>query len=379
MGSGSTYPCNFEDRVARDICTYIEEKTADPSFPVRIDVDIGTTRTDFGDPANPARKFIDADGEFTENGSDGLKSAQEYYQAAMRLGEIAAGSLPVEKMILSPIIGSSGGWQMRYFGFLRDAGVRIFWLPTDPLVHFFDEGLAPVDAMRFYLKSAQEIWDSTAQISDILGRRALFAKRLFDRMLSSRENGGFGIRHFDPSAEKFSKVDHPIYSFTLDCIGSWLYGMLCERYEIEAVPVQRFANDSGKAVDHVLVGLRLGRGDGKLTLVSFQPGEAGFDIDLTGKGAWAPISKIELLAYIHLNRAFCLYPEDRGIQFEELQRALRYAPHNHLVHYQLGLWYSLDGRPDEARMHLLKTKELNPAYGKADEALEVLSKMRDSR
>ncbi|OGQ05783.1 MAG: hypothetical protein A2W61_00095 [Deltaproteobacteria bacterium RIFCSPLOWO2_01_44_7] len=315
-------------------------------------------RTDFGDPAKPVRRYIGPDGQFNDQKSDGVVTQEECYQAAIELAELTARQTTPEDLLKPNLFLS-----------LKEEGLRIPWLPTDP---FFFE--TPVDnhtlmLAEFYFDKAQKIWDSTKNIANPNEQKKVFAKNLFEKMSLSKEKGGFGIRFFNPESEKISKTDHPFYSDKLDCFGNWLYGILCEQFGIKATPIQRFTDADGTIIHHVLVGLYLD--SNKITLVSFQPHEAGFDISIPAKD-WIPISRLELLAYLHLTRAFELYPQDRNGQLTELKLARRYAPHNYVVNYQIGYWYYFWGRSELGKGFLRKSLEFNSAYTPASKLLAKL-------
>lgn len=368
-----------EARGARSVCEFVKSERA--AAVARLPIDEGTTRTDFArtDPKDSRRflsRFIDPSGRFTDTQRDGVETDAECYQAAIRLGEIAAGRFGSRDLTPAAWKRGKPAAPRAVLQFLQEADVRVFWNPTDPL-QYRESGASAAKIAQRFVKKADEIWRGTKSIKDLTARRRAFAKALFDKMSRPTNAGGFGITFFDPNASKIDKKDHALYSSQLDCFGSWLYGLLCRRFGIEATPVQRFTDELGRSIDHVLVGVSLNpKKPQELTLVSFHPGERRFDVQLWGKSTWAPISQLELLAHVHMKRAHRLYPHDRVRQREELDRALRYAPHNYLVHYLMAAWYcdrademqtvgkkrEADGMKQKALEHLQRSYELNPTY-----------------
>jgi hypothetical protein len=360
MGDGN-------ESVARRVCAFVEGRRA--AAVARVPVDVGVTRTDFSDPARPVQRLIGPDGAFTDRQSDGVRTDEECYQAAIRLGELSTHR--VSAVQLRRFRASAALQRYPLLALLQKLDVRIHWLPTDPVLH--PERTAPDAAqlMMSFIEKSDRLWNSTAAIRNLVDRRKAFALRLYERMQLPRREGGFGMTFFNPSKDVRPKTDHPFYSLRNDCIGSWLYGALCERHGINATPVQRFTDDDGNVRDHVLVGLHLDPKDPKkMVFVSFQEGEQGFDIVLQGKSTWASISRLELLAYIHLTYAFLKYPDDKERQLQELRLAHRYAPSNYLVHYQLGVWHWNQGLRQEAIQHYRRAVVLNPTYLPARSAIK---------
>jgi tetratricopeptide (TPR) repeat protein len=319
------------------------------------------------------KRYIGPNGQFTDRKSDDVKTSLEYYQAAIRLAEITTNKMKLSDFRRFQSGGAKISQSANFFNFLKVNDMRIYWLPTDPL--FYPETNSPdaAKAMQSYIEKADRIWKQTDKINDQVKRKSVFAKMLYEKMLQPENAEGFGITFFSPSKDTIPKMDHPFYSFRLDCFGTWLFGVLCERLGINATPVQLFTNEDGKSIDHVLVGISLNpKRPDDLTLVSFHPADRGFDIKFSDRSSFAPISRLELLAYIHLTYAFILRPNDRQKQWQELMRAYRYAPHNYLVHYQLGVWYWNGGMKEDAGHHYLKSIELNPTYQPALKAIRDL-------
>jgi len=343
------------DTVARRLCQFLEK--------IPVEIDTGITRTDFSDTHNPVRRYIGPNGEFTNKKSDGIKTDQECYQAAIQLAEMTAGKMKVSEIHNITPDGSKGNLSAHLLYLLKNAGVRIHWLPTDPVLHREPRRPLAIKIMTSYLERADKIWKETSSITDAAERRRALAKTLFEKMLLPENMGGFGINFFNPSSTSLLKKDHLFFSSKLNCFGSFLYGILCERFGIKATPVQRFTNEGGKPLNHIIVGLSLdAEAPANLTLVSFQPGEKGFGLKLNGNSIWAPISRLELLAYIHATRAFELFSNNPQAQRRELRRAYRYAPHNYFVHYALGVWYSNEGKKTQAEYHFKKSRDLSLTY-----------------
>jgi hypothetical protein len=374
--------CRFDDYVAQSVCEFVEKTP--------IEVDTGITRTDFSDPDHPVQRFIDPYGEilngqngkYIEQKSDGIKTSQEYYQAAIRLAEMTTQRMKVADLQRISLHSSKGKVAANLFDALKRAGVRVYWLPTDPILHEEPESPDAKRLMLSYIDKADKIWEGTQSIKNKTRRKLEFAKRLYNKMSpSNKDEEGFGINFFDPKKTPLNKKDHHFYSLNLDCFGIWLYGVLCERYGIKATPVQRFTNNQGETIDHVLVGINLNpKKPEKLTLVSFHPGEEGFDIRFGEESKTAPISRLELLALLHLTRAFTLFKDDREKQLRELEQACRYAPHYYAVHYQLGVWYWQGWSQnknkellDKSKYHFREAYRLNPTHQLIRDAVKQMS------
>jgi len=375
--------CRLSDNAAQRVCEFLT------GMPIKVDT--GVTRTDFSNPHHPVQRYIDPSGEILsgQNGkyiakkSDGIKTPQEYYQAAIRLAEMTTQRMKVADLERISLHNSNGTVTANLFDTLKRAGVRVYWLPTDPILHEEPESPDAKRLMLSYIEKADKIWEDTRSVKNKTKRKLEFAKRLYEKMSpSNKDKDGFGINFFDPEKTPIDKKDHHFYSLNLDCFGIWLYGVLCERHGIKATPVQRFTNDEGETIDHVLAGISLNpKKPEKLTLVSFHPGEEGFDIKYSNPSKTAPISRLELLAYLHITRAFTLFKDDREKQLRELEQAYRYAPHNYAVHYQLGVWYWQGWSQsknkellDKGKYHLREAYRLNPTHQLTKDAIAIFSK-----
>jgi hypothetical protein len=358
MGDG-----RVPDRPGQQICAFLEGAVRARRTALLVPIDSGVTRTDFSDPARPRQRSIGPDGRFTDRAQDGIKTDEECYQAAIRLAEIETSRMKLPEIFGVTAEAASRRFPVQLLRFMKAQDLRVPWLPTDPLLHPEAESPEAARFMRQAIEKAETIWTRTVSENDLTTRRSIFAKKLFEAM----KDASFGIRFIDPQVEGFPKRGHPFFSDRLFCLGTWLYGALCRRYGISATPVQLFTNSAGDSQEHVLVGLRLNpKAPDELSLVGLQRGEAQFGLAFSRKASWAPISELELLAYVHLTRAYQLFPDDREKQWQELARAYRAAPHNYVVRYQLAFWNWKKGQPggdrDEARRHLQRALELNPSY-----------------
>lgn len=381
--------CNFADIRVQRICEFLEK--------ARTKVDTDVTRTDFSDPSRPVQRPIGPDGQFLKNQTEKnnrIRTVQEYRQAAIHLAEITTHKMKPNDFRRLSLHNADCESPATIFDALKCADSQIHWLPTDPFINPGPNSSATREITLAYIKKADELWKNTKSIRNVIERKRKFAQLLHDEMSPSKKNS-FGINFFDPKKTSFVKKDHPFYSRNLDCFGSWLYGVLCERHGISATPVQRFTNDEGRTIDHVLVGIRLDpkkpdkmgirrdpKKPDKLTLVSFHPGEIGFDIKFSDKSTWAPISRSELLAHYLLTRAFVLFNDDKEKQYRDLEEAYSYAPHFYAVNYQLGVWHLERWSETEDKAQLDKSKyyferayKLNPTHQALKDAMLRISRM----
>lgn len=374
-------PCNFEDITAQRVCAYVEDIYANSPVEIPFPVDDGITRTDFSDPQKPVRRYIEPDGEFTDVRSDGVKTAEEYYQAAIRLAEMVTKDFKGGH-ILPKFPDSVWGPRLANLPyFLKNVGVRIFWLPTDPLLFPEDGDEYALEVMNLMLEGAERIWRDTESIEDIKGRRWAFAYGLYQAMIKPQSEGGFGLYNPQPGPWHHSRLSlMNLYSYRLSCMGAWMYAFLCERYGLKGSIIQEITDENGVMLEHVLAGFSYDPDNpDELTFVSFDPGELGFNITFEGKSTWAPISRLENLAEVHLHRAAVHYIRSQEQeQWEELQKAYRYAPHSYHVHTGIGIWYLNNNMFDEARRYFNKALELYPGKTQVLKLIEALDE-KESR
>lgn len=156
-----------------------------------------------------------------------------------------------------------------------------------------------------------------------------------------------------------------------NCVEQACYADYLAFAGIKTVPLELISDA------HVFLGLKLKPEDpSELTFVDFAWGEKGFDVKLK-PDEWVEISRMDLYAYAHLNKAFPLsdtdkLPQDlasREVRRKEIGLALQLAPQNYRVVFQSGVVDFLDGNYDLAARKFRKSHELNPYFKLAQEGL----------
>lgn len=340
-------PLENQDPTAFQLCGYFRDHGYDAAS-----LDKGYTRPDFGQKGLSRVTVNDANGKSTAGNA--MVEAQEVYAETSRL------LLKTLQQRAGRVFDASA----RFDDFLTFVSGK-----TTFDLSFLPNGGTGDAAADKLLASWVDHPEKLAAAATRRGTTAFnrsVAEGLFNRFRSDLKLAYSA----DESPDRgYRDVKRILKDRTFNCIESYFFGVVCQMMGISAFPVEDLSGE------HVLIGLQLDPQDSsQVTLVDFSKGAQGFGVGLPANG-WIALSFNDLLATVHMNRAFPVegsLPTDaasRANQKRELEEAMRLAPANFRVQYQMGVYRYLGGETSVAEGYFQESLRLNPNFRPAKEML----------
>jgi hypothetical protein len=332
-------PLQSQDTDAFKICGYLRDHGTTLS-----QIDQGVARPNFNARRDSFVVTDDAAGRSTRG--NGVPEVAEIYREAIEAAERA--------FTARGPAAFCGGRFNDFLTFMeRETGLRVSYLPSG------GTGNAEFDRRLCALLSHPERLVPAGTPPGTRDYRYKLAQGLYQFFSTD-----LGILYSSEEAPDlgYREVSRIFRDRKWNCLESYVFGNICRLAGIEAVPIEDLSGQ------HVLMALKLNpRNPSELTFVDFGKGGMGFDASIPADG-WVQLPKNDLLAYVHLNRAFpvdnqfAVDAASRQMQKAELDRALRLAPANFRVQYQIGLYHYLGGERALARRYFQESARLNPFF-----------------
>jgi tetratricopeptide (TPR) repeat protein len=183
-------------------------------------------------------------------------------------------------------------------------------------------------------------------------------RRLFQALIRAQAEGGFGLQ-FESDRSKPPKTLRDIYrDRKAACLDfTVLLVMAGAMAGIPVVPIYSYQNEVGDIEDHLRIGFKNPQ-TGKIEKIADL--ETNYFGEPWAGEVWAPVPKLELLAYYYIAKALAETDQRKREAF--LDFALKLAPHNYLALYNKGNVRLREKGYPEAVRYFQASIRANPNY-----------------